>query len=236
MSSSCLHALSWISISSSFSHAVQSAANAAEALSRTRVPQRIPVLTASARDNPGTNDDDVGCTTRSDKTHITETHVVHYRWHPWYGRTVYVFKEIDKNNSTFFRCALEPARTARPLEVPKWMFDTAACARCSLQDSPTVPWDTLRQLLELLKAAARSDDLTVVQDGHLDRLNPGGAHATPESPAGRSAQSVSSGSDHSTMGAIAARDATEDAHSARTITQSSSAGTTGRRIRRGGAR
>jgi uncharacterized membrane protein len=29
------------------------------------------------------------CTTRSNKTHITETRIVHYRWHPWYGRTVY---------------------------------------------------------------------------------------------------------------------------------------------------
>jgi hypothetical protein len=178
----------------------------------------------------------VGCTTRSDKTHITEAHVVHYRWHPWYGRTVYVFKEIDKNNSTFFRCALEPAKTARPLEVPKWMFDTAACARCSLQDSPTAPWGTLRQLVDLLKAAERFGDVAVVQDGHLDRLNPGGAHATPEDPAGRSAQSVSSGSDHSAVGAIAARDATEDAQTARSIASPSSATTTGRRIRRGGAR
>jgi hypothetical protein len=143
---------------------------------------------------------------------------------------------IDKNNSAFFRCALEPARTARPLEVPKWMFDTAVCARCSLQDSPTVPWDTLRQLVELLKAADRFGDVAVVQDGHLDRLNPGGTDATHESPAGRSAQSVSSGSDHSAMGPIAARDATEGAQPARTIAPSSSRPAPRRRPRRGGAR
>jgi len=175
------------------------------------------------------------CTTRSNKTHITETHIVHYRWHPWYGRTVYVFQEVDKNNSIFLRCALESVRTARPLEVPKWMFDATVCARCLLQDSPAVPWDTLRQLVELLKAADRFSDVAVVQDGHLDRLNPGGAHATPESPAGRSAQSVSSGSDHSAVDAIAARDATENAQPARTIAPPSSPPTPRRRPRKGGA-
>jgi hypothetical protein len=200
---------------------------------------RVPVRDSRSlpvSDNPTRNGGGSGCTNRSDKTHITETRVVHYRWHPWYGRTVHVFKEIDKNNSTFFRCALEPARTARPLEVPKWMFDTAVCARCSLQDSPTVPWGTLRQLAELLRATGRFGDAAVVQDGHLDRLNPGGAHATPESPAGRSAQSVSSGSDHSAMGAIAAREPTEDAVPARTTATRSSATTAARRTRRGGAR
>jgi hypothetical protein len=179
----------------------------------------------------------VGCTTRSNKTHITETRIVHYRWHPWYGRTVFVFKEVDKNNSTVIRCALEPNRTARALEVPEWMFDSVVCARCSLKGSPVVPWGSLRQLAELLETAGRSGDLAVVQDEDLDRLNPGGADATPESPtASRSAQSVSSGSNRAAVDAIAAGGATEDARPARTIAPPPSPATARRRIRRGGAR
>ena len=125
------------------------------------------------------------------KTHITETRTVNYRWHPWHGRTVFIFAQVDKNNTTVIRCALEPAQSARPLEVPKWMFDEAFCARCALRDAPRVPWRTLRELVELLSAADGSGDVNVVQDTHLDRLDRGGADATHQSPtAGRPAKNL----------------------------------------------
>jgi hypothetical protein len=188
-------------------------------------------------DNPTRSGDGLDYTTRSNKTHITETRVVHYRWHPWHGRTVVIFAELDKSNTTVLRCALEPAQTARPLEVPAWMFDETFCSRCALRNAPVVPWRSLRNLVELLRTADRLRDAVVVQDGQIVRPNPGGADATHDSPtAGRSTQSVSSGSTHATVDAIAAGGAAESAQPACAISPLSSPTAPRRRTRRGGAR
>lgn len=179
---------------------------------------------------------DAGCTTRLNKTHFTER-VVRYRWHPWYGRAVVVFVAVKKGNDRVIRCALEPSHTARPLEIPEWMFEEASCLSCVLSTSPVVRWEALRQLSELLIATGRFGKGIVVQAGHLDCANPGGTDAVRASPTGdRSAQSVSSHSGHATMGGITAGSAAEDVIPDGTTAAAVSPSASAQSARSGGAR
>jgi hypothetical protein len=226
------------SVPSPVLYVVQSDANAAEALSFwIRVSERIHVQTALARDTPGTNDGDEGCTSRSQKTHITDSRVVLYRWHPWHGQAVFVFTTVEKGDERIFRCSLDPAQTARPLEVPQWMFDTSVCSRAVLGTTPVAHWEALRELRLLLAATRRSTREAVVEIGHLDGVDLGGANATHESPAaGRSVQSVPSHSGHATMDAAAAGDAPESDSSTGATATSTSPTSHRRRSRTGGVR
>jgi hypothetical protein len=97
-----------------------------------------------------TSADDAGCTSRQLNAHITESRVVLYPWHPWHGRSVWIFDAVAKEVDAVFRCSLEPAETARPLEVPQWMFDPAACCRVHLQTAPAVDYEALLEVKRLL--------------------------------------------------------------------------------------
>src|SRR6266446_2179571 len=59
--------------------------------------------------------------------HITETREVLYRWHCWYGRSVYIFCAVTRVGQSVYRCALEHGDISRLLEIPQWMFDAATC-------------------------------------------------------------------------------------------------------------
>ena len=48
-----------------------------------------------------------------------------------------------KGEQVVLRCALKPANLARPLEVPQWMFDAAACCRTMLAAVPSVSAETI---------------------------------------------------------------------------------------------
>jgi len=61
-----------------------------------------------------------------------------YRWHPWYGRTVWIFNTVEKTGETILRCALDSLETARVSEVPQWMFDPLACSRITFAIDPVV--------------------------------------------------------------------------------------------------
>ena len=60
-------------------------------------------------------------------THITESREVLYPWHPWYGRSVWIYQTLTKNGAAICHCGLSQTRDSRALEVPQWMFDSAAC-------------------------------------------------------------------------------------------------------------
>lgn len=97
-----------------------------------------------------------GCTTERQNTHVIDRREVLYRWHPWFGRSVYVHEVIDKPGVTVFRCNLPGSRSDRSLEVPVWMFDRAACAGCRGVDTAHVGLDTLTVLAELVRDTGRN--------------------------------------------------------------------------------
>ena len=97
-----------------------------------------------------------GCTTERQNTHVNDRREVLYRWHPWFGRSVYIHEVIDKPGVAVFRCNLTGGRSDRSLEVPVWMFDRAACAGCRGVDTAHVGLDTLTVLAELIRHAGRS--------------------------------------------------------------------------------
>jgi hypothetical protein len=136
------------------------------------------------------------CTSRHQNAHVTESRVVLYRWHPWHDRTVLVFGAVSKGEEPVFRCALDPADVARPLEVPQWMFDAATCCRNSLTVTPSASVAALRALDALLGPAVTAAASTVLKAEHRSRSATGGAYATPErfTPT-RSTDAVSSETD-----------------------------------------
>src|ERR1700757_615733 len=68
-------------------------------------------------------------TSSQSKTHSIESQEVRYRWHPWYGRTVWIHEDLEKNGEGIRRCRSENNVNARPLELPAWMFDEERCRR-----------------------------------------------------------------------------------------------------------
>src|SRR5271166_942664 len=146
-----------------------------------------------ARDSRVRSDVALGYTSRQQNAHVTESRVVLYRWHPWHGRSAFIFGAVTKGEQAVFRCALEPANVARPLEVPQWMFDAAACCRVVLAATPSVSVDVLRELDQLISAVKPAEPAAVLQAEHLSLRDSGGACATRKrSTIARSAGAVSS--------------------------------------------
>lgn len=90
------------------------------------------------------------CTTKRQNTHVIDQREVLYRWHPWFGQSVYVDEVIDKPGDAVFRCNLTGVRSDRFLEVPIWMFDRAACSACCRAETAHVGHDALKALAGLI--------------------------------------------------------------------------------------
>ena len=67
------------------------------------------------------------CTSSQSKTHNIESQEGRYRWHPWYGRAVWIHEDLEKSGEGIRRCRSENNLNARPLELPAWMFDEGRC-------------------------------------------------------------------------------------------------------------
>jgi hypothetical protein len=85
-----------------------------------------------------------------------------YRLHPWFGRDVFVHAATDRANG-IFRCTLDGSDIGRSLEIPVWMFDSAACiADVRFSTDPFVSLESLVALSALLdqvlKAGAPSSN------------------------------------------------------------------------------
>jgi hypothetical protein len=150
---------------------------------------------------------DARSTTLQSNTHSTESRVVLYPWHPWYGRTVWVYDVRVKTQGTFVDCSLEQICEAPARQVPQWMFDPSVCHQMHLRHSPVVSCQALVELKELLAhvpAQARKDVLEVQ---HRFLSCTGGADARLIEPAtGGATQAVSSSEQQPTLGSAAVRD------------------------------
>ena len=101
----------------------------------------------------------VRCTTRQTKTHITEYREVCYRWHPCFGKCIEIKQGLNKANGAIFRCVVDAEEFPSTLEIPKWMFDRAACALMVKKVKPSVSVHALLDLRLLLQSAASTTDM-----------------------------------------------------------------------------
>jgi hypothetical protein len=180
------------------------------------------------------NGADAGCTSRHQNAHVTESRVVTYPWHPWHGRSVFIFAAVTKGDEPVFRGALEQADLARPLEVPQWMFDAATCCRTSLTATPSASIAAIRALDALLHLTAASVASAVIKAEHRSRSATGGAYATPaRSTPTRSTDAVSSEADCAAVAESSGRGPQPHTSTSRAVSPASSPRTA---RRAGGAR
>jgi hypothetical protein len=90
-----------------------------------------------------------------------------------------VYEALTKGSHAVCRCGFDDQRNDRSLEVPAWMFESAACDRLRLMDTPSVDCQALIELKAVLQAALLTD---VLQAPHHSLTAAGGADATVQTP------------------------------------------------------
>lgn len=136
---------------------------------------RIAVRIASGTGNRCCCVDVSGYTTIRQRTHGTEVEV-HYRWHPWCGRTVQVLRSVSKQPGTVLRVC-EDLKLTRPLEIPSWMVDSGICASMRFSEVPVVEGESLGALKSLLERYVLKDKVGVIKHQHFSSSPRGDADA-----------------------------------------------------------
>jgi hypothetical protein len=90
-----------------------------------------------------------------------------------------VYEALTKGGHPVCRCGFDDQRNDRSLEVPAWMFESAACDHLRVVDTPFVDSQALIELKAVLQTASRAD---VLQAQHPCLTVPGGADATGQTP------------------------------------------------------
>ena len=62
-------------------------------------------------------------TSRQSNTPSIESREVRYPWHPWHGRTVWIYQSLKKQGEGILRCRMEQDPSVSLQELPEWMFD-----------------------------------------------------------------------------------------------------------------
>ena len=115
------------------------------------------------------------CTSRQSNTHSIESREVRYLWHPWHGRTVWIYQSLRKHGEGILRCRVEQDQRGSLQELPEWMFDTAA-GNIQIAKDPAVGCEALRDLKVLLQRyQTRSGRDSVVEIQHQSLQASGGA-------------------------------------------------------------
>src|SRR5262249_46943483 len=127
-------------------------------------------LSAHFRDLDGCAPDD---TTRQRNTHIAETRIVQYPFHPWVDRCVFIDDRTDRNGTVYLRGHVDETLHERALEIAEWMFDTT-WRTTGIVETPVVDCDALGNL-QVLLATASSHDRTLKEaqcfEGGADASN-----------------------------------------------------------------
>lgn len=104
--------------------------------------------------------------------HVERNAVVHYRWHPLFGRRVRVFYSEQRSSGVFVQMESAPGVVVR---VPAWIFDPVVCAGMKI-GQPQVSLLAMVALNDLLICLglrqSSSDDEHIVE---------GNSNATKES-------------------------------------------------------
>jgi hypothetical protein len=162
-----------------------------------------PSPTIDASSNRGTN--------RQSKTHNTESREVRYRWHPWHGRAVWIYQSLKKQGVGILRCRTDQDEKVSLLELPEWMFDTAA-GEIQLAKTAAVSCEALRDLKVVLQqhqSLARRDG--VIESQHQSLQTSGGADAQATEPTqADSADTIPPKAQEPPVGESASGNSTED--------------------------
>jgi hypothetical protein len=139
-------------------------------------------------------------------THNTEQREVVYPWHPWYGRSVWIYQARTRAGRALFFCGLKQNWDVRALEIPQWMFEASECCRMQVQPTPAVSCEALCELKRLLSCVSRKGPEVVLEAQHRSLLITGDADANlKERATSNSERTVSSADQNSAMGGVAAR-------------------------------
>ena len=117
----------------------------------------VALTDSTASPSPGIGASWSGDTTRQLNTHNLGSCEVHYPWHPWYGRTLWVYGTRAGRAQAAARCGLEPTQGSKSLEVPVWVLETTSCATMRLAESPQVDCVALQSLKTLLYDSVLQD-------------------------------------------------------------------------------
>jgi hypothetical protein len=150
-------------------------------------------------------------TSRQSKTHNIESREVRYRWHPWHRRTVWVYQSLKKHGVGILRCRTEQDQRGSLLELPEWMFDTAA-GEIQLAKTAVVSCEALRDLKVVLQqhqSLARRD--SVIESQHQSLQSSGGADVQATEPAPvYSTETIPPETQEPSVGESASGNSTED--------------------------
>jgi len=103
---------------------------------------------------------------------------------------VWIYQIVDRNGQVSMRCGDDQVEGLRRLEVPQWMFESAACGALRMAGTPVVDCEALLDLKALLASAVERGS-AVEQAEHLSLPCTEGANAqVTEAAAARSAGST----------------------------------------------
>ncbi len=76
-----------------------------------------------------------------------------YQWHPLFGKSITVHRQLVKRGCHFFRYCLPGEEGGVGREIPAWMLDERRCAAMQHKAEPRVNWQALVSLQQLWKEA-----------------------------------------------------------------------------------
>ena len=176
-------------------------------------------------------------TTQQRNTHIRDVRQIHYCWHAWHGRAVWVHASLVRRGRPVVYCSLGD-ENSRVLEVPLWMLDVAACSKTQVSKLGFVSTDSLRELKQVLEPArlrAQASNRPETQHRYLQDAK-GAEGGTADFQETEPTSVIRSSPAQSALDRSVARRSTEDHAVAGAVTQAASKTTSTRRNRTGGVR
>jgi hypothetical protein len=176
-------------------------------------------------------------TTQQRNTHIRDVREIHYCFHPWHGRAVWVHASLIRRGRAVAYCSLED-ENRRVLEVPLWMLDVAGCSKTRVSKLGFVNADSLRELKEILESVRLQGQLSTTPETQHQYLQDakGAEGGTADSTETEPTSVICSSPVQSALGRPVARHSTEDDATAGAVTQAASKDSGRKRNRTGAVR
>ena len=92
---------------------------------------------------------------------------IHYRWHPYFGRSLPVTRRVSRNGCDYVNCELPDGTVGA---IPIWMTDPEACSWHSL-GTGQVTVEALKELRNLVDVLSAEKDLSSVLKERTTRVD-----------------------------------------------------------------
>jgi hypothetical protein len=86
---------------------------------------------------------------------------IHYRWHPYFGRTLPVTRRVSRNGCDYVNCELPDGTVGA---VPTWMTDPEVCSLHTLGPGQ-VTLEALTELRNLIDISSSENVLSSALEG-----------------------------------------------------------------------